>query len=248
MPALTLQPGGRCHRVPCARRRRTSGAHVCANDRGQWSCRSMIPRTNHGRLLRTPPDSMHLERRKRSATTREHDGPKFPFPRIEVKLSEKAFAHIVLTRIPETRPCFQSDRAILTPACGSLSIASQEVIGAWAEGIDRLLKAGVTGRILLANVGSPKGLPVSTLGLAESVVSCRTPFVQQVYLLIEQQKRERTWSICIIFRSFLLQSLAAETSLGSSDCIVWLSLESCGSNCLADFSHRASSVLRTRSF
>eukprot|EP00752_Nemacystus_decipiens_P008408 g7518.t1 len=35
----------------------------------------------------------------------------------------------------------------------------KEVIGAWNTGIARLLEAGVTGRILLANVGSPKGLP-----------------------------------------------------------------------------------------
>ncbi|CAN0082397.1 unnamed protein product [Ectocarpus sp. 6 AP-2014] len=34
----------------------------------------------------------------------------------------------------------------------------EEVLGAWDEGIGRLIDAGVTGRILLANVGSPKGL------------------------------------------------------------------------------------------
>ncbi|CAM9982631.1 unnamed protein product, partial [Ectocarpus fasciculatus] len=34
----------------------------------------------------------------------------------------------------------------------------EEVLGAWDEGIARLIDAGVTGRILLANVGSPKGL------------------------------------------------------------------------------------------
>ncbi|CAM9813602.1 unnamed protein product [Ectocarpus sp. 4 AP-2014] len=34
----------------------------------------------------------------------------------------------------------------------------EEVLGAWDEGIGRLIGAGVTGRILLANVGSPKGL------------------------------------------------------------------------------------------
>ena len=52
------------------------------------------------------------------------------------------------------------------PCCLPLN-APQEVIGAWTAGIGRLLEAGVTGRILLANVGSPKGLPVSVAGLEE---------------------------------------------------------------------------------
>lgn len=33
---LTLVPGGCSHRSPCDRRRRASGAHVCAHGRGQW--------------------------------------------------------------------------------------------------------------------------------------------------------------------------------------------------------------------
>ena len=37
----------------------------------------------------------------------------------------------------------------------------QEVITAWQEGITRLIERGVTGKILLSNFASPKGLPVS---------------------------------------------------------------------------------------
>ncbi|CAM9737497.1 unnamed protein product [Ectocarpus sp. 4 AP-2014] len=43
----------------------------------------------------------------------------------------------------------------------------EEVLGAWDEGIARLIDAGVTGRILLANVGSLKGLDASASELSE---------------------------------------------------------------------------------
>ena len=47
---------------------------------------------------------------------------------------------------------------------GTLSpryVLEQEVITAWQEGIVRLIERGVTGRILLINLPTPKGLPVS---------------------------------------------------------------------------------------
>lgn len=37
----------------------------------------------------------------------------------------------------------------------------QGIIGAWQEAITRLIERGVTGKILLANLGSLKGFPVS---------------------------------------------------------------------------------------
>lgn len=39
--------------------------------------------------------------------------------------------------------------------------APQEVVKAWDDGIGRLVQAGVSGTILLANVGAVKGLSVS---------------------------------------------------------------------------------------
>lgn len=41
--------------------------------------------------------------------------------------------------------------------------ARQAVVNAWDEGISRLIEAGVTGRIILANIGSSKGLEVCTV-------------------------------------------------------------------------------------
>lgn len=41
----------------------------------------------------------------------------------------------------------------------------QEIVGAWRDGIDRLTERGVTGRILLANLPSPRGFPVSVKNL-----------------------------------------------------------------------------------
>ena len=38
---------------------------------------------------------------------------------------------------------------------------SQEIIGAWKAAIARLIKRGVTGRILLASLPSARGIPVS---------------------------------------------------------------------------------------
>lgn len=40
----------------------------------------------------------------------------------------------------------------------------QEVTAAWQDGIDALRGEGVTGRIMLANIPSPRGIPVSVLG------------------------------------------------------------------------------------
>lgn len=37
----------------------------------------------------------------------------------------------------------------------------QEIVRAWREEINRLIERGVKGRILLGNLGSPRGLPVS---------------------------------------------------------------------------------------
>ena len=37
----------------------------------------------------------------------------------------------------------------------------QEIVGAWHEGITRLIESGVTGRILLGDLPSTRGLPVS---------------------------------------------------------------------------------------
>lgn len=43
------------------------------------------------------------------------------------------------------------------------SASTKEVITAWDNGIGRLIDAGVTGRILLANMPSPKGVFVSPM-------------------------------------------------------------------------------------
>lgn len=40
-------------------------------------------------------------------------------------------------------------------------VIPQEVVEAWQAGVTRLIQGGVTGRILLGNIGSPRGVPVS---------------------------------------------------------------------------------------
>lgn len=80
-----------------------------------------------------------------------------------------AFPRTPNTRLPFSGSCSnrQSDSCWTQPVSADCSppprmARSQAVITAWDEAIGRLVEAGVTGRILLANVGSPKGLSVST--------------------------------------------------------------------------------------
>ena len=49
---------------------------------------------------------------------------------------------------------------------------SQAVIEAWDDGIGRLVNAGVTGTILLANMASVKGLAVRTTPSSASAYRC----------------------------------------------------------------------------
>lgn len=67
--------------------------------------------------------------------------------------------------------------------------ASQEVISAWNAGVVRLLEAGVTGRILLANVASPKGLPVS--GRQQETLAENFPRISFVYIWSDMFHRSR---------------------------------------------------------
>lgn len=53
---------------------------------------------------------------------------------------------------------------------------TQEVVEAYIDGVDRLIDGGVTGKILLANVGSMKALPVSG-GRTVTLVFCFWRFV-----------------------------------------------------------------------
>lgn len=74
---------------------------------------------------------------------------------IQLRSNDDSFSPLLNTECDPTR----------RPHFTYLPNTLQEILGAWLGAIDRLIERGVTGKILLANLASLKGLPVSPIGL-----------------------------------------------------------------------------------
>ncbi|CAB1116699.1 unnamed protein product [Ectocarpus sp. CCAP 1310/34] len=88
----------------------------------------------------------------------------------------------------------------------------EEVLGAWDEVIGRLIGAGITGRIHLANVGSPKGLAALS-AVAGFVFPARKENEPLILLLL--RSRRHAHGIAGTETGFLLDSVAQALRIGA---------------------------------